>query len=105
MTNRNFKNSGLRVLEAPNGDLCITDKGGREWWKGKGDTLFLNAEVMEQAYNDDKIAGTLLRRLSDFIKAHRRARSQWHDVPQTTAQAGEEAQAGGAETQGQGVAE
>lgn len=90
MSNRNFKNSGLRVLEAPNGDLCITDKGGREWWKGKGDALFLNADIMEESYNDDRKAGMMLRRLLDFIKAHRRARSQWHDAPEARPSASEE---------------
>ena len=77
MSNRNFINSGLRILEAPNGDLCITDKGGRLWWKGKGDTLFLNAEIMEDARLDDRKAAMMFRLFSDFIKAHRNARSKW----------------------------
>lgn len=90
MSNRNFKNSGLRILEAPNGDLCITDKGGREWWKGKGDALFLNEEMMVAAYNDDHMAAQFFRRLRDFIKAHRDARSRWHDVPETGLRSAEE---------------
>lgn len=90
MSHRNFKNSGLRILEAPNGDLCITDKGGRQWWKGKGDALFLNADVMEQAYTDERMAAQFFRRLRDFIKAHREARSRWHDVPETGLQTAEE---------------
>lgn len=88
MSNRNFKNSGLRILEAPNGDLCITDKGGREWWVGRGDALFLNAGEMEQAKFDDRKAALFFRRLFDFIKAHRQRRSQWHDVSETEPPAG-----------------
>lgn len=90
MSHRNFKNSGLRILEAPNGDICITDKGGRQWWKGKGDALFLNAEMMEQAYYDEHMAAKFFRRLLDFVKAHREAREKWHDVPETGLRSAEE---------------
>jgi hypothetical protein len=97
MTNRNFKNSGLRILEAPNGDLCITDKGGREWWVGRGDALFLNAGEMQQAKFDERKAALFFRRFFDFITAHRQRRSQWHDVPETTAQEGARETKGGSQ--------
>jgi hypothetical protein len=52
---------------------------------------------MQQAKFDERKAALFFRRFFDFITAHRQRRSQWHDVPETTAQEGARETKGGSQ--------
>lgn len=68
MANREFKNSGLRMLEARNGDMLIASKDGK--WR-----FFLNKDVVEEAAHDERKAAMFMNQLYNFIKQYRNARN------------------------------